>query len=559
MHFRQELSLRYRPPPQVLAYQLNDKTVLRGGWGIAYGFAPDLNVQTTGQSVSSPTGVNAFATLNQPGTIPQPIWPNFSVSQTPLPGSTSSGFLAYLDPGASRPPRQDQWSIGIQREISRNFVLEAAYVGNRGVWWSLPAANSDAYLNQVAPSVFAAYGLSPYTNAADNLLLGSTLASAAVSSRFPNILPYSGYANTNTLFNAHSARTHQFSTIAVTNSPTGKRLLITTLLSGEEGTKRLSRGLQVNGTFTWSKAMVSIRPNLFVESNKSLQPTDQPFVFNANIVYTTQTYFANRILALATRRHSCVRLYLQYGSGLPLTPPAATSTNYIGGSEQFRVPGQPLYLKGLNCGCINPYQDQVLNPAAWVNPANGDLLGPATRNPLRRLPPGVPPAGELQLRQNLPFQGVDELQRSTGLMFVNIFNCYLQIGNPNTWNPLPALGKPLYTSGFGTINLVVSGPNVAPGVTANAVVGQLYQLPRTGTIDRPLYVLKHVPEPMGPSILTGPSVLHFYGYCISHPPLTLRTSPLPVAVINVPLQLLHRGFAFFTSHPAPSNWILIRV
>ena len=418
--------------------------------------------------------MNAYATLNQKlGTIPQPIWPNFSVSQTPLPGSTTSGFLAYLDPGASRPPRQNQWSIGIQREITHDFVLEAAYVGNRGVWWALPAANSYGYLNQVAPSVFSAYGLNPYTNAADNLLLGSTLNSAAVSSRFPNILPYSGYATTNTLINALRPFP-QFSSIAVTNSPTGNTYYDSLQV---KGTKRLAHGLQVNGTFTWSKAMVSIRPNLFVESNKSLQPTDQPFVFNANIVYTTQTYFANHILATITKDFA-LGAYVQYGSGLPLTPPAATSTNYIGASEQFRVPGQPLYLKNLNCGCINPYQDQVLNPAAWANPANG-TFGPATGTlygdfrSARRPQENFNFGRTFRIRERMSFQVRAE--------FVNIFN-RTQIGNPSTSNPSAALGKVPYTSGFGTINLVVSGPNVAPSVTANAVVGQLYQLPRTGTL-----------------------------------------------------------------------------
>ena len=33
-----------------------------------------------------------------------------------------------------RPPRVNQWSIGVQRELTQNLVLEASYVGNRGAW-----------------------------------------------------------------------------------------------------------------------------------------------------------------------------------------------------------------------------------------------------------------------------------------------------------------------------------------------------------------------------------------------------------------------------------------
>ena len=36
-----------------------------------------------------------------------------------------------------------------------------------------------------------------------------------------------------------------------------------------------------------------------------------------------------------------------------------------------RVPGVPLYLKDINCGCIDPTQETVLNPAAWQNQAAG--------------------------------------------------------------------------------------------------------------------------------------------------------------------------------------------
>src|SRR6202011_4500641 len=94
------------------------------------------------------------------------------------------------------------------------------------------------------------------------------------------------------------------------------------------------------------------------------------------ILYTTQKWFTNRTLNTVVADWA-IGAFAQYGSGLPLTPPAATNTNFIGGSEQFRVSGQPLYIKNLNCGCINPYSDVVLNPAAWSNPANG-TFGPAT-------------------------------------------------------------------------------------------------------------------------------------------------------------------------------------
>src|ERR1700681_3773156 len=115
-----------------VAYQIDSKTVLRGGWGFAYAVPPDISLQNTANLTNTPTGINAFAPLNTPGTIPQPAWPNFSASQTPLPGATTSSFLSLLDPGAARPARQNQWSIGVQREITRNTVIEASYVGNRG-------------------------------------------------------------------------------------------------------------------------------------------------------------------------------------------------------------------------------------------------------------------------------------------------------------------------------------------------------------------------------------------------------------------------------------------
>jgi hypothetical protein len=454
------------------AYQVNPKTVIRGGWGIAYGVPSDINLQNNGNLTNAPTGINAYALLNAPGTMPQPVWPNFDPGQTPLPGATSSTFLASLDRGASRPPRQNQWSIGLQREITRNLVVEGSYVANRGVWWTGPLG----YLNQIGPAGFAAYGLSPYNVPADNLLLGSAISSTAVINRVGVITPYSGYPTTNTLFNALRPYP-QFQTIAVQNSPTGNTWYDS---FQAKVTHRLSHGLQVNGVFTWSKSLTSIRPNLFVESEKSHASTDLPFVFNVNILYTTQNWFSNKWLSVATKDWN-IGAFLQYSSGLLLTPPAATNTNFIGGSEQFRVPGEPLYLKGLNCGCINPYSDVVLNPKAWSNPANG-MFGPATglfygdfrsaRRPLENFNLGR----TFRLTERVTFSIRGE--------FVNVLN-RLQIGNPSTvapGTPPSRNAQGQYSGGFGVINMTVSGPNTAPTATSNNVVGQLYQQPRSGTI-----------------------------------------------------------------------------
>src|SRR5262249_35629535 len=223
-------------------------------------------------------------------------------------------------------------------------------------------------LNQVSPERFAQFGLDPFHNAADNLLLGLALNNPQVIARIGNFVPYTGYSTSNTLINALRPFP-QFSTIAVTNSPTGNTWYDSLQV---KATKRMSKGLQVNGQYTFSKALVNTRQNLFdpTSSVKSIQSTDQPHVLSLSILYQTQKYFGNRLASLITQDWH-FGTFLTYSSGLPLTPPTATTTNNLpGGNEMVRT-GEPLYLKDLNCHCIDPTHDQVLNPAAWANPQAG--------------------------------------------------------------------------------------------------------------------------------------------------------------------------------------------
>ena len=115
-----------------------------------------------------------------------------------------------------------------------------------------------------------------------------------------------------------------------------------------------------------------------------------------------------------------------------------------------RVPGQPLFLAALNCHCIDPNREFVLNPAAWSNPANG-VYGTAARyysdyRYQRR------PDEELSLGRT--FRIRERMSFSVRGEFFNVFN-RTYMNNPTSGNALAtptrnASGVPV--SGFGMIN-----------------------------------------------------------------------------------------------------------
>jgi Carboxypeptidase regulatory-like domain/TonB dependent receptor len=118
-----------------LTYKLNDLSVLRGGYGVYYGFLGQRRgdviqsgfSQNTNIIPSLDNGLTFISTLSNP-------FPN-GISE---PQGSAQGIATFLgqsvtffDPNP-KSPRTQRWQIGIQRELPGRWVLEASYVGNHG-------------------------------------------------------------------------------------------------------------------------------------------------------------------------------------------------------------------------------------------------------------------------------------------------------------------------------------------------------------------------------------------------------------------------------------------
>jgi hypothetical protein len=120
-----------------VTYQVNEKTVVRMGYGRSY----DIGVfgSTFGHSVTQNLPVLARQTLNAPANFAS----IFNLSQGPpaptFPEVGSNGRFKAPDgvnpsilPDQQRLPYVDAWNLTVQRELTKEISAEVAYVGNKG-------------------------------------------------------------------------------------------------------------------------------------------------------------------------------------------------------------------------------------------------------------------------------------------------------------------------------------------------------------------------------------------------------------------------------------------
>jgi hypothetical protein len=352
------------------AWQVGDKTAVRGGYGLFYvtnsggnvagtGFEVQTNVYT-GPPVAAPNTPPVGATLSNP----------FAAGYLPYPAPASAlvgqNIGAPYRPG-TLPTHQD-WNLSVQRSFSTNTVLTVAYAGSRGehLWFNL---NTDA-----API--------------GDLSLGSQLTQQVAN-------PFSGLGIVGSLGAPTVADSQlltpfpQYSGVGWYHDPVGDSYY-------EGATVQLrhqdKHGLFVQGSYTFSKSINDIperyngRGDQPVNPNnlgfsRSLAEYSRPNWLVANYVYQIPFGQGHRFLGTGipayVAGHWQVSGITTYGSGEPVIITAPNNAN---------LPG----ITALSDRLHSPHlQGGLQNPEEWFDTTAYGVAAPFTTGTGNRVEPDL--------------------------------------------------------------------------------------------------------------------------------------------------------------------------
>jgi len=338
------------------------KMVVRGGYGIGY--------QNYG---------NNFSSLAQQ----LPFLANINLEAVPFDdpagGNTrplAPQAISGADPNFKRPYTQN-WSLGVQSELPGAIVAQVAYVGNK-----LTHGERWANLNQ--PGRVGGLDFDPRLN------------TNAVN--INTIRPYPGYANVTFFTYGNDSR---YDSLQVSFQ------------------RRFSRGLALQGAYTWSKAIGTTsanrdamhQDNYNPGAERGLFPFDRTHAFIVNYIYELPILKGRSDWLGVVAGGWQLSGLTTYQSGLALTP--GLTGPRAGLATRPDRTGNDLFGEGTRT------IDRWFNPAAFADPAPG-RFGNAGRGIIRGPGFGI---WDMALTKTFPFSVAGrETRLALRGEFFNIFN-----------------------------------------------------------------------------------------------------------------------------------------
>ncbi len=375
------------------------RTSVRGGYGIF--FDRPNSITTNSLANNAPFGTVVSFTGNAQNSLSDPYAGRTNPFPSPLNPPSNVAFPQGLSVFSYDPDFRNaylqSWNLSLERQFLQTFVLRTAYAGSKGTNLGI--------VREFNPAIF-----------------GPGATTANTNQRRP-------YGPT-------------FSSIA-TVEPSGSSTYHALQVNLD---KRLSRGLTLLSSYTWSKSIDDGSENKFTgigQSNPFNRLFDRgPSNFDVRHRFTLATTYAlprfsNNVVNTVFGNYNLTGI-LTLQSGLPFTVASGVDTALVGTTGGQR----PVLLRDLQLNDDRPRGEQVLRwfDTTAFGPAPAGTFGNVGRNSLRG--PGYKNV-DLGLHRNFPI--TENVRVQFRAEAFNVFN-FVNLGLPNSNRSSSNFGRILTAS-----------------------------------------------------------------------------------------------------------------